>query len=149
MKSFKTGVLLLILVLVMLPSAMAQTKADAPAGHPGVPYPSRSTPKAIDLGSLAAQPGKSTVSVTLTLSLPKLSEAENLLASISTPGHPQYRRFLTADEFVARFAPTNADVAKVITQLAKYGLSVQRTTATTLKVTGTPADLERAFSVSL
>jgi hypothetical protein len=50
---------------------------------------------------------------------------------------------------VARFGPANADVAKVIAALAKYGLTAERTTATTLKVTGLPADLGRAFAVSL
>ena len=50
---------------------------------------------------------------------------------------------------MARFAPADADVAKVIAALAKYGLTAERTTATTLKVTGLPADIERAFSVSL
>src|ERR1019366_3605998 len=103
----------------------------------------------IDLGPLKAQSGTTPTSVTVALRLSKLAEAENLLTSLHTPGDPQFHQFLTADEFVARFAPADADVAKVIAALAKYGLTAQQTTATTLKVTGLPADMERAFSVSL
>jgi subtilase family serine protease len=40
-----------------------------------------------------------------------MEEAERLLTAIHTPGDPQYRQFLTAEEFVARFAPTQNDVA--------------------------------------
>jgi subtilase family serine protease len=140
-KTLKTGILTLFLVLVMLPSAMAQ--------HAALPYPDATTPKPIDLGELKAQSGTSPISVTIALRLPKLDDAEKLLISLHTPGDPQFHQFLTADQFVARFAPTNADVAKVIAALAKYGLTAERTTATTLRVTGLPADLERAFSVSL
>jgi subtilase family serine protease len=89
------------------------------------------------------------MSVTVALSLPKLEEAERLRQSIHTPGDPQYHHFLTADEFAARFAPSAADVAKVIAAFSKYGLTAERSTATTLRVTGLAADMERAFSVRL
>jgi subtilase family serine protease len=140
---------MLILLLGMLPSAMAQTAAEAPAEHPGVPFPTAATPKATDLGELSTQAGATPISVTVALSLPNLDEAESLLNSLNTPGDPQYQQFLSADQFAARFAPTNAAVAKVIAGLANYGLVAQRTTATTLQVTGLPADMERAFAVSL
>lgn len=149
MKIFRTAVALLGASLVVLPSAMAQTRAGAPAGHPGVPFPTKATPQAIDRGRLSAQPGQESISVTVALSLRRLDEAEALAKSISTPGSANYHHFLTADEFVSRFGPTNADVARVVAGLAKYGLSVQRTTATTLKVTGSPAAMERAFTVNL
>jgi kumamolisin len=139
----KTVILMSVLALGILPSAMAQT-----AAHAALPYPDAATPKPIDLGALTAQSGGTPISVTIALSLPKLNEAEDLLKSLHTPGDAQYHKFLTANEFVARFAPTDADVAKVVASVAKYGLTVERTTATTLKVTGLPADMEHAFSVS-
>jgi subtilase family serine protease len=133
-----------------LDSGFSQSPAAAEtAAHAALPYPNAETPKAIDLGELKAQSGATPISVTVALRLPKLDEAEKLLISLHTPGDPQFHQFLTADQFVARFAPTNADVAKVIAALAKYGLTAERTTATTLRVTGLPADMERAFSVSL
>jgi kumamolisin len=107
------------------------------------------TPKAIDRGALEGLAAKTPISVTIALALPALNDAEKLQESLYRPGDPQFHQFLTADQFVARFAPTGADVAKVVAALAKYGLTAERTTPTTLKVTGLPADMERAFSVSL
>jgi kumamolisin len=136
--------LTLFLALGIFWSAFAQT-----ADHVSLPYPTAETPKAIDIGPIAAQSGKTPISVTLALHLRNLNEAESLLKVVSTPGNSQYHQFLTADQFVARFAPADTDVAKIVAALNKYGLIAQRATATTLKVTGMPADMERAFSVSL
>lgn len=114
-----------------------------------VPYPNAATPKAIDHGSLKAQAGPTPMSVTIALRLPAQNDAENLMKSLYTPGNSQFHQFLTADQFVSRFAPADADVTKVVAALAKYGLAAQRTSTTTLRVTGMPADMERAFAVSL
>jgi len=119
------------------------------AQYAAVPYPNAATPKAIDLGETKSLSGASTMSVTVALGLPAIGDAENLLKALNTPGNPQYHQYLTADQFTARFAPTNADVAKVIASLAKYGLTAERITATTLQATGRTADVERAFGVTL
>src|ERR1700691_4729574 len=89
------------------------------------------------------------ISITIALSLPNLGDAERLQQAIYTPGDPQFHHFLTAEEFVARFAPSSAEIAKITTALARYGLTAEKTTATTLKVTGLPAQFERAFSINL
>ena len=149
MKISKFVVLFLLLTFFALSSALAQQRPEPSAGHPAVPLPTRDTPKPVDLGALSAQARVSPISVTLTLSLNHLAEAESLLNAVSTPGNPRYGQFLTSGEFAARFGPTDAQVAKVISHLAGYGLSAQRTTTTTLKVTGMPASMERAFGVSL
>ncbi len=146
MKSAKLMSIAAIALLVALAIPVSLAAQD---NHTALPYPNAATPKAIDLGPLKAQSGTTPTSVTVALRLSKLAEAENLLTSLHTPGDPQFHQFLTADQFVARFAPANADVAKVIAALAKYGLAAERTTATTLKVTGLPADMENAFAVSL
>ena len=131
-----------LLTLGALSSAMAATPE-------AVPFPTAETPQAVDVGSVTAQSANTPVSVTVTLSLRDLDTAEQLVQSLSTPGSGQYHQFLTSDQFVARFAPTQADVAKAIAAFAKYGLTAVQTTATTLKVSGLPANMERAFSVSL
>ena len=106
-------------------------------------------PQAVDRGLLSALENRTPISVTLTLGLRGLSDAEKLQEAIYTPGAPEFHRFLTAGEFTARFAPTDEDVARVAAALGRYGLTAERTTATTIKVTGLPADVERAFSVQL
>jgi len=129
--------------------ASAGARADSAAGTAAAPYPTASTPQALDLGALETLSAETPLTLTVVLSLRNLDQAEQLLRSVSTPGGSQYRQFLTGQQFVAQFGPTNADVAKAIAGLAKYDLSAQQVTATTLHVTGRPADIERAFSVSL
>ena len=142
MRTPQTVLFTLLLALGMLPRAMAQSEAAA------LPYPGRETPPAIDRGEFTESDAPS-ISVTLALRLPDLNGAEGLLKSLSTPGDAQFHQFLTPEQFAARFAPASADIAKVIATLGKYGLAVQPATATTLKVTGAPAALERTFSVTL
>ncbi len=135
--------MLLFLVFGALSNAMAQPAATNAA----LPYPTSATPASIDIG-----PGPSAttpISVTIALRLHNLNAAESLLTSLHTAGDPQFHQFLTADQFVARFAPTAADVATVVAALARYGLTAQSTTATTLKVTGLTRDMESAFGVTL
>ena len=107
---------------------------------------SAAVPGAVDRGPVDPE---TPISITIALSLPNLSEAERLQQAIYTPGDPQFHHFLTAEEFVARFAPSSADIAKIAAALARYGLTAEKTTATTLKVTGLPAQFERAFAVNL
>jgi subtilase family serine protease len=87
--------------------------------------------------------------VTLALRLRSPDEAESLLTSIHSPGNSLFHHFLSPSEFAARFGPSAADVAKVISQLAAYNLSAKQTSTTTLRVTGSPANMERAFAVNL
>jgi kumamolisin len=114
-----------------------------------VPYPSADTPRAIDVGALDARAPATAISVTVALALTDLDAAEKLLRSLNTPGDAQYHKFLTAQEFTARFAPSKSEVARVSAALGKYGLTVEQASATTLRVTGLPAAMERAFAVSL
>ena len=126
-------------------AVMLLTSLNAFAAHASGP----ARPEAADLGPLAEQPGAAHMSVTVALRMRASAEAENLLAALHTPGDPQYRHFLTAEQFEARFAPSAAEVAKVTTALARYGLTAERASALTLKVTGSPAAMERAFAVTL
>jgi kumamolisin len=129
-------------------AALAPAGAADSAAGTAVPYPTAHTPQAIDLGALETL-SSTPITITVALSLQNPAAAEQLLESVSTPGNAQYRQFLTHQQFVARFAPTQATVAKAIAGLAKYNLTAEQVTSTTLHVTGLPADMERAFSVSL
>ena len=132
----------LILALGALSNSFTPAKA-------AVPYPQASAPQAQDLGSLSAQSSATPISVTIVLGMRTAADAERLMVSQQTPGDPQFHEFLTADEFAARFAPTASEVARIEAALANYGLTTERTSALTLKVTGLPSDMERAFAVSL
>jgi kumamolisin len=142
--SVKARLLTCSMALGVLSSAMAYIAAGA-----APPYLSTQTPKAVDQGALQELSAAESISVTVALRLSDVDAAESLLASLSTPGNPQYHQFLTAEQFVARFGPSKSDVAKVVAALSKSGLTVTQTTATTLRATGVPAAIERAFAVSL
>jgi kumamolisin len=136
-------------ILVFLTWSAAASAQAALSSSEDLGILQTSSPQTIDRGPLVADSGSTPISVTVALHLPALEEAETLMTALHTPGDPQFHKFLTADEFTARFAPKDAEVASVISALGKYGLSAERVTATTLKVTGLPANMERAFAVSL
>jgi kumamolisin len=121
----------------------------ATAAQAAVPYPTDATPKSVDRGLLRSLAGNSEVSVTVVLQLRDPVGAENLLASLTTPGDPQFHKFLTPDQFRAKFGPAEADIRKVTSALQRNGLSVERASSTTLRATGTPAKIENAFGVAL
>lgn len=149
MKTSKVWFLMLFLLAGVFTRATVQAPAQQTSAAPGVPYPDSTTPYAVDLGQLKAQAGTTPMAITVALRMRSASEAEALLKAIHTPGDPQFHHFLSAAEFDARFAPTASDVGKVVATLSAYGLTAEQTSATTLKVTGLPADMERAFAVSL
>jgi kumamolisin len=138
-----------LLLAAGLFSLAAALNSSVLSAQTGVPYPDASTPRPVDLGPLVAQAGSTPISVTVALRLRSPNEAESLLKALHTPGNSQFHQFLSPAEFATRFGPAEGDVAKVISHLATYNLKAERSSTTTLRVTGSPANLERAFAVSL
>jgi subtilase family serine protease len=114
-----------------------------------VPYPTKNTPKAVDVGSFAAVASQEQQTVTVAMKLRDFAGAQAALAAVTTPGSPSYHKFLTPEQFDAQFGPRPEDVATVISALNKLGLTATKTGTTALRVTGTPAALQSAFSVEL
>jgi hypothetical protein len=71
--------------------------------------------------------------------------------AVSTPGSPQYHRYLAAGRFASLFGPTAAAVGAVRAWLASSGLHVGPTSPDGLlmPVTGSAAQVARALRVSL
>ena len=120
----------------------------APVALAGAPYPTRDTPKAMDLGALSSD-RNSIVSVTVALKLRNTDAMMSLMQGLYTSGNPQYHHFLSTEQFQSRFAPTPATVNGVIQQFRAQGLEVRRISSNLLSVTGSQAAVERAFSVGL
>ncbi|MBS0446690.1 MAG: S8 family serine peptidase [Proteobacteria bacterium] len=112
-----------------------------------VPYPTRHTPAPQDLGAAAL--GKAPITVTVMLKLRNAAEMEKLVDAIYTPGGASFHRFITPAQFHERFGPSQATIAEATAYFAKAGLSVKVDAGRMLKVTGTPAALQKAFGVSL
>jgi hypothetical protein len=76
---------------------------------------------------------------------------DELLGQLYDPGSPQYRRFLTPDEFTARFGPTEQQYQTLIDFARTNGLTIAGTAGNRaiLDVSGSVADIERVFGVTL
>jgi uncharacterized repeat protein (TIGR03803 family) len=89
----------------------------------------------------------------LTIALP-LRDREgltNLLAQLYDPASPNFRRYLSPDQFAQRFAPTEEDYQAVVKFAKLHGLIVTGThpNRTLIDVRGTVGAVERAFHVTL
>jgi hypothetical protein len=89
------------------------------------------------------------LSLTLGLSLRNPEELEQLLRDLYTPSSPNYRKYLTADQFTERFCPSKADYQAVIDFARANGLRVtgRHPNRLLLNVEAKVADIERAFHV--
>ncbi len=99
-------------------------------------------------GSVAA---KSTVRFDLALALRNATGAQAFVRQVSSPGSRLYRHYLTDAQWVARYGPTAASVAKAQSWLRQEGFSVGAVAKDRLFVSasGTAAAVERAFGVQL
>ncbi len=113
------------------------------------PYPTRDTPAAKDMGPITAKSTMSTMTLTLPLKLRDAAGADALLQSISTKSSADYHRFLTPSQFRARFGASDDDVASAVAYFAAQGLKAERVGALSLRVTGSPAKVQRLFKVTL
>ncbi len=106
------------------------------------------TKTSLPLGHLAET---NQLSLSIGLPLQHQDELTALLRNLYTPGHPDYQKYLTPDEFARRFGPSEADYQALIqfaesnhlTVVSKYGNRV------VLSVKGTAAAVEKAFHVQL
>lgn len=98
-------------------------------------------------------PAASVGEVRLALTLPLRNQAalDDLLRRLYDPADPLFERFLSADEFAARFAPTAADYAAVADFARASGLRVVEVAANraALVVAGPSRAAENAFGVRL
>jgi kumamolisin len=107
------------------------------------------TPTARDMGQFIEREGDQSISLTISLKLSDLAAAESLMQRVATPGDPVYHQFLTPEQVRMQFGPSDTEVARVMATLRAAGVSVERTTTTTLAVTGLASALEKIFHTSL
>ncbi len=85
--------------------------------------------------------------LTLRLTPEKQTSLVRLLAEQQNPASPNYRRWLTPEEYGAQFGPTPADVAAATGWLASQGFTVQEVakSGAWINFSGTAGTVERAF----
>jgi kumamolisin len=112
------------------------------------PYP-RGPVSGNDVGPAASYAENARVTVTVALKLRNADQMEQLIESVYTRGSPQYRQFLTTEQFKSLFGPAPETIAAVTKEFQAQGLEVSQTATTQLHVTGTAAQIEKAFAVQL
>jgi subtilase family serine protease len=95
-------------------------------------------------------PPTSQLHLTIALQPRDPSGLQVLATAVSTPGSPRFRHYLTVDQFAQRFGATSSQISAVRSALQAQGLDVGTPTVNdlTIPVTGTTAQVEKAFSVS-
>jgi subtilase family serine protease len=95
----------------------------------------------------------STQSMRIVLVLPHRNEAglDGFLKELYDPYSASYRKFLTVEEFTARFGPSQEDYDSVIRFAKANGLTVVGTSRNrmNLAVRGSVASIEKAFNVTM
>jgi subtilase family serine protease len=131
------------LLAAMLAAGAAAQERRVLNGH--VPA---SVNKAVAIGRLP-----STNSLNLAIGLPVRDQAAltRLLQEIYDPASPNYRHYLTPEQFDERFGPTEADYQAVIAFAKAHNLAVTSThpDRMLLDVAGAVADVESAFQITL
>jgi subtilase family serine protease len=100
---------------------------------------------------LGRMPASQTMDLVLVLPLRNQDELEGLLSELYNSNSPSYHKFLTVDEFTARFGPTQDDYNTLIEFAHENGLKVVSISPNrvNLQVSGTVADVEHALNVHM
>jgi len=108
--------------------------------------PAMTAPKAT--GSL---PSSTSLQLSIGLSVTDPAGLASALRDVADPKSAAYRKYLTPEQFTARFAPSAADYQSVIDWAKAKHLSIVKTHSNRLMldVSGTAADVEQAFTVKL
>ncbi len=147
----------LVLVLGSLVSATATAaSAAAPAPAAGA-APSRialaQPAPQLPAGTIrwGAAPGGQVLDLDVVLVGQNPAGLAQTVAAVSTPGSPDYRHYLTAQQYAAQFGPSPAEVAQASAALRAEGLTVgtPETGSTLLPVSGTAAAVSSALGTPL
>ena len=132
----------MLVVLLNLPAAVAAPQ-QVLSGH---------VPGAVKNSRAAGRLEESRV-LELSIGLPLRNQEEltTLLGQISDPASPQFRKYLTPEQFTERFGPTEPDYAAVVAFMEAHGFTITATHANrvVLDVSGTIGDIERTFHLSI
>jgi len=110
--------------------------------------PAVSSRQAALVGSL---PPEQRMNLTIVLPLRNQSKLTSLLSQLYDPSSPDYRHFLTVDQFTEQFGPTAEDYQAVAAFAQAHGFTVSNAPANRLivPISGTVAQVENAFNVRM
>lgn len=91
------------------------------------------------------------LSLSLGLPLHNQTDLDQLLADLYNPSSPNYHKFLSVDEFTARFGPTPSEYAAVVAYAASNHLQVlsSHPNRLVIDVRGAAGNVEKALNVTM
>jgi subtilase family serine protease len=110
------------------------------------------TPMAAKHGKLVDHTNRSTkAGLTVALQLRNSDKLDDFIASLNDPSSPNYKHYLTPDEFKNQFGPTEQTVANVKSFLTSKGFKVADVSSNNafITVSGTTGQMEDAFGVTI
>ncbi|MGA2419694.1 MAG: protease pro-enzyme activation domain-containing protein, partial [Candidatus Acidiferrum sp.] len=104
-----------------------------------------------DTGRVPADTKLESVSMVFNRSAAQDADLQALIAAQQDPGSPQYHKWLTPEEFGARFGMTDADISKAAFWLQQQGFAIDGSSRskTRLSFSGTVQQVEAAFSTEM
>ncbi|HZC43855.1 MAG TPA: S53 family serine peptidase, partial [Acidobacteriaceae bacterium] len=101
--------------------------------------------------AIAPMPVEQPISFGFALPVRNQAALQSLLQDQRNPASPRYRQYLTAQQFLAQYGPTQADYNRVIAFARSHGFTVTRTFSNRLlvNVRGTPPSINQAFAVRM
>lgn len=144
--------LFLFLLLMAACGLNAQNSQPGPAGQSGPPM--GMTPSLVVNGSAHfVEHYDSTKKLRLALAIqpPHMAEEEQFIQELTTKGSPNFHKFLTPEQWNARFAPSAQDEQAVVDWAQSQGLTVTHRYPNRLlvDVEGTVSTIEKAFGVTI
>lgn len=140
---FSLGVLAVLLMLFVLAgSALAASGRTL----------SKSTPEFVTRAqNLGPEDATKVINITVRLQQHNIAEREALLTELYTPGSTLYHKWLTAEQYAAKFAPRASEAAAVRQFLEANGFSVTSMHHHNLYIEaqGRIADAQKAFNVQI
>ncbi len=148
------AVALSALMVALLGCSQAAQDRQAPDGSSRTaPSATSSEPQAnasdvpVDLGPT---PTDESVRFSVSLRLPGEAQLNEYLAGLTTPGSASYRRYLSADQFGARFGLSDTDIERVVSWLNDGGLQASTTPQrTSIAVQGTAGQVNSLLGITL
>ncbi|MGW2370901.1 protease pro-enzyme activation domain-containing protein [Kitasatospora sp. NPDC001683] len=140
------AIAVLPLTAVSLGVSAAQA-APVPHATPRVALPNTVNPAVAHSEKKGDVPAEQQISVAVSLKLRNSDALDRFLTAVATPGAPEFGKYLTPEQFTARFGPTQQDVDQVKAYLTAQGLTVADVSANRQVVTahGTTAQISQAF----
>jgi subtilase family serine protease len=137
-----------LVLLLLAGAALGGLSPEAAAQQRQVLQTNLTTPGIPPIGKL---PASQQLSLAISLPLRNEEKLDALLQQLYDPSSPNYRHFLSVEQFTDQFGPTVVDYQRVIGFAQSHGLKVTHTYPNRLAVdvAGSVANIERTFQIRM